>query len=246
MLLIPAIDLKDGKCVRLRQGRMEDSTVFSDDPVAMAARWVEAGARRLHLVDLNGAFAGQPVNAQVIRRIVQTFPDLPIQVGGGIRDQQTVETYLDAGVQFVIIGTKAVQEPGFINDLCAEYPGHIIVGLDAKDGRVAVDGWSKLSKHDVIDLARIFERYGVEAIVYTDISRDGMMQGVNVEATVRLAQAISIPVIASGGVSTLDDVRALCAVEKEGIMGAIIGRALYDGAIDLVEAQLLANTVGNG
>ncbi|MCU0806683.1 MAG: 1-(5-phosphoribosyl)-5-[(5-phosphoribosylamino)methylideneamino]imidazole-4-carboxamide isomerase [Candidatus Contendobacter sp.] len=246
MLLIPAIDLKDGKCVRLRQGRMEDSTVFSDDPVAMAARWVEAGARRLHLVDLNGAFAGQPVNAQVIRRIVQTFPDLPIQVGGGIRDQQTVETYLDAGVQFVIIGTKAVQEPGFINDLCAEYPGHIIVGLDAKDGRVAVDGWSKLSKHDVIDLARIFERYGVEAIVYTDISRDGMMQGVNVEATVRLAQAISIPVIASGGVSTLDDVRALCAVEKEGIMGAIIGRALYDGAIDLVEAQQLAHTVGNG
>ena len=225
---------------------MEDSTVFSDDPVAMAARWVEAGARRLHLVDLNGAFAGQPVNAQVIRRIAQTFPDLPIQVGGGIRDEQTVEAYLDAGVQFVIIGTKAVQEPGFVNDLCAEYPGHIIVGLDAKDGRVAVNGWSKLSKHDVIDLARIFERYGVEAIVYTDISRDGMMQGVNVEATVRLAQAISIPVIASGGVSTLDDVRALCAVEKEGIMGAIIGRALYDGAIDLVAAQQLANTVGNG
>ena len=246
MLLIPAIDLKDGKCVRLRQGRMEDSTVFSDDPVAMAARWVEAGARRLHLVDLNGAFAGQPVNAQVIRRIAQTFPDLPIQVGGGIRDEQTVEAYLDAGVQFVIIGTKAVQEPGFVNDLCAEYPGHIIVGLDAKDGRVAVNGWSKLSKHDVIDLARIFERYGVEAIVYTDISRDGMMQGVNVEATVRLAQAISIPVIASGGVSTLDDVRALCAVEKEGIMGAIIGRALYDGAIDLVAAQQLANTMENG
>ncbi len=246
MLLIPAIDLKDGKCVRLRQGRMEDSTVFSDDPVAMAARWVEAGARRLHLVDLNGAFAGQPVNAQVIRRIAPTFPDLPIQVGGGIRDEQTVEAYLDAGVQFVIIGTKAVQEPGFVNDLCAEYPGHIIVGLDAKDGRVAVNGWSKLSKHDVIDLARIFERYGVEAIVYTDISRDGMMQGVNIEATVRLAQAISIPVIASGGVSTLDDVRALCAVEKEGIMGAIIGRALYDGAIDLVAAQQLANTMENG
>ena len=246
MLLIPAIDLKDGKCVRLRQGRMEDSTVFSDDPVAMAERWVQAGARRLHLVDLNGAFAGQPVNAQVIRRIAQTFPDLPIQVGGGIRDQQTVEAYLDAGVRFVIIGTKAVQEPGFINDLCAEYPGHIIVGLDAKDGRVAVNGWSKLSKHDVVDLARIFERYGVEAIVYTDISRDGMMQGVNVEATVRLARAITIPVIASGGVSTLDDVRALCMVEKEGIMGAIIGRALYDGAIDLVEAQRLANTTGNG
>ncbi|MFZ1641206.1 MAG: 1-(5-phosphoribosyl)-5-[(5-phosphoribosylamino)methylideneamino]imidazole-4-carboxamide isomerase [Candidatus Contendobacter sp.] len=241
MLLIPAIDLKDGKCVRLRQGRMEDSTVFSDDPVAMAARWVEAGARRLHLVDLNGAFAGRPVNARVIRRIAQTFPNLPIQVGGGIRDEQTVDAYLDAGVQFVIIGTKAVQEPGFINDLCVEYPGHIIVGLDAKDGRVAVNGWSKLSKHDVIDLARIFERYGVEAIVYTDISRDGMMQGVNVEATVRLAQAISIPVIASGGVSTLDDVRALHAVENEGVMGAIIGRALYDGAIDLAAAQQIAS-----
>jgi phosphoribosylformimino-5-aminoimidazole carboxamide ribotide isomerase len=245
MLLIPAIDLKDGKCVRLRQGRMEDSTVFSDDPVAMAARWVEAGARRLHLVDLNGAFAGQPVNAQVIRRIAQTFPDLPIQVGGGIRDEQTVETYLDAGVRFVIIGTKAVQEPGFINDLCAEYAGHIIVGLDARDGRVAVNGWSKLSKHDVIDLARIFERHGVEAIVYTDISRDGMMQGVNVEATVRLAQAISIPVIASGGVSTLDDVRALCAVEQEGVMGAIIGRALYEGTIDLATAQQIAAGAAN-
>ena len=239
MLLIPAIDLKDGKCVRLRQGRMEDSTVFSDDPVAMAERWVKAGARRLHLVDLNGAFAGQPVNAQVIRRIAQTFPDLPIQVGGGIRDEQTVDAYLDAGVQFVIIGTKAVQDPHFISDLCLEYPGHVIVGLDAKNGRVATNGWSKLSKHDAIDLARIFERYGVEAIVYTDISRDGMMQGVNVEATVRLAQAVGIPVIASGGVSTLDDVRALRAVEQEGIMGAIIGRALYDGAIDLAEAQRL-------
>ena len=241
MLLIPAIDLKDGKCVRLRQGRMEDSTVFSDDPVAMAERWVKAGARRLHLVDLNGAFAGQPVNAQVIRRIAQTFPDLPIQVGGGIRDEQTVDAYLDAGVQFVIIGTKAVQDPHFISDLCLEYPGHVIVGLDAKDGRVATNGWSKLSKHDVIDLARIFERYGVEAIIYTDISRDGMMQGVNIEATVRLAQAIGIPVIASGGVSTLDDVRALRAVEQEGIMGAIIGRALYDGAIDLAEAQRLVD-----
>ncbi|HMQ12851.1 MAG TPA: 1-(5-phosphoribosyl)-5-[(5-phosphoribosylamino)methylideneamino]imidazole-4-carboxamide isomerase [Candidatus Competibacter phosphatis] len=246
MLLIPAIDLKDGKCVRLRQGRMEDSTIFSDDPVAMAERWVRAGARRLHVVDLNGAFAGQPVNAQVIHRIAQTFPDLPIQVGGGIRDEQAIDAYLDAGVQFVIIGTKAVQEPHFINDLCLEYPGHIIVGLDAKDGRVAVNGWSKLSKHNVIDLAQVFERYGVEAIVYTDISRDGMMQGVNVDATVRLAQAIGIPVIASGGVSTLDDVRALCAVEQEGIMGAIIGRALYEGDIDLAAAQQLADAAENG
>ena len=241
MLLIPAIDLKDGKCVRLRQGRMEDSTVFSDDPVAMAARWVKAGARRLHLVDLNGAFAGQPVNAQVIQRIAEAFPDLPIQVGGGIRDEQTVETYLNAGVQFVIIGTKAVQDPHFVSDLCIEYPGHIIVGLDAKEGRVAISGWSKLSKHNVIDLAQAFERYGVEAIVYTDISRDGMMQGVNVKATVQLAQAISIPVIASGGVSTLEDVTALCEVESEGIMGAIIGRALYDGAIDLAAAQQMVD-----
>ena len=245
MLLIPAIDLKNGKCVRLRQGRMEDSTTFSDDPVAMAGRWVEAGARRLHLVDLNGAFTGQPVNACVIRRIAQTFPDLSIQVGGGIRNEETVDAYLDAGVQFVIIGTKAVQEPHFINEICLEYPGHIVVGLDAKEGRVAINGWSKLSKHDVIDLAKIFERDGVEAIIYTDISRDGMMQGVNVEATVRLAQAIAIPVIASGGVSILDDVRALCAVEKEGIMGAIIGRALYDGVIDLATAQSLADAREN-
>lgn len=245
MLLIPAIDLKDGKCVRLRQGRMDDSTIFSDDPVAMAGRWVEAGARRLHIVDLNGAFAGQPVNAQVIRRIAQAFPELPIQIGGGIRSEETVETYLDAGVQYVIIGTKAVQEPHFVSDLCLEYPGHIIVGLDAKDGRAATNGWSKLSKHDVIDLAQVFERDGVEAIVYTDIGRDGMMQGVNVEATVRLAQSINIPVIASGGVSTLNDVQALCAVEQEGIMGAIIGRALYEGSIDLAAAQQLADATGS-
>lgn len=237
MLLIPAIDLKDGKCVRLRQGRMEETTVFSDDPVAMAARWVEAGARRLHLVDLNGAFEGRPMNAQVIRRIADAFPDLPIQLGGGIRDEATVDTYLNAGVQFVIIGTKAVKDPYFVSDLCLEYPGHVIVGLDARDGKVAVDGWSKLSKHDVIDMAQIFERDGVEAIVYTDISRDGMMQGVNVEATVELAQAVAVPIIASGGISNLADIRALCEVQQEGIMGAIIGRALYEGDIDLAEAQ---------
>ncbi len=241
MLLIPAIDLKDGKCVRLRQGRMDESTVFSHDPVAMAGRWVEAGARRLHLVDLDGAFAGRPVNAGVIRAIAESFPELPIQVGGGIRDEETVDAYLRAGVQYVIIGTKAVQENHFVNDLCLEYPGHIIVGLDAKNGRVAVDGWSKLSRHGVIELAQRFERDGVEAIVYTDIGRDGMMQGVNVEATVKLAQAITIPVIASGGVSNLDDIRALCAVADEGIMGAIIGRALYEGDIDLAAAQQLAD-----
>jgi len=241
MLLIPAIDLKDGKCVRLRQGRMEDETVFADDPLDMAQRWVDAGARRLHLVDLNGAFAGQPVNAHVIHRIADAFPDVPIQVGGGIRDEDTVQLYLDAGVQYVIIGTKAVSAPHFINDLCLEFPGHIIVGLDAKDGKVAIDGWSKLSHHDVIDMAQHFERDGVEAIIYTDISRDGMMQGVNVEATVKLAREITTPVIASGGISTMDDIKTLRAVAEEGIMGAIIGRALYEGSIDLAEAQKLVD-----
>lgn len=243
MLLIPAIDLKDGECVRLRQGRMEDVTVFSKDPVAVAGRWVDAGAQRLHLVDLDGAFAGKPVNAPAIHRITQAFPDLPIQVGGGIRDADTVEAYVDAGVQFVIIGTKAVKEPHFVESLCLEYPGHIIVGLDARDGKVAIDGWSKLSKHDVVHLAQILERDGVAAIVYTDIRRDGMMQGVNVQATATLARAISIPVIAAGGISTLDDLRALWDIKEEGVMGAIIGRALYEGDIDLGAAQRLLDSL---
>ncbi len=245
MLLIPAIDLKDGKCVRLRQGRMEDSTVFSDDPVAMAAQWVEAGARRLHLVDLNGAFEGKPVNGDVVHAIAEAFPQVPIQIGGGIRDEETVQAYLDAGVQYVIIGTKAVNHPGFVGDLCAEFPGHVIVGLDAKDGKVAIDGWSKLSKHDVIDMAQHFEEDGVEAIIYTDIGRDGMMSGVNIDATVKLAQAINIPVIASGGITNLDDVRALCAVEGEGITGAITGRAIYEGSLDFAEGQKLADELGS-
>jgi phosphoribosylformimino-5-aminoimidazole carboxamide ribotide isomerase len=246
MLLIPAIDLKDGKCVRLRQGRMEDETVFADDPVEVARRWVDAGARRMHLVDLNGAFAGKPVNTSVIQQIANAFPEVPIQVGGGIRDEDTVQLYLDAGVQYVIIGTKAVSAPHFVNDLCLEFPGHIIVGLDAKDGKVAIDGWSKLSHHDVIDMAQRFERDGVEAIVYTDISRDGMMQGVNVEATAKLASEISIPVIASGGITNLDDIAALQAVADEGIMGAIIGRALYEGTIDLAAAQKLVDERRDG
>lgn len=241
MLLIPAIDLKDGKCVRLRQGRMDDETVFGDDPVAVARRWVEAGARRLHMVDLNGAFEGKPVNAAAIRAVAEAFPDLPIQVGGGIRDEETVQAYLDAGVQYTIIGTKAVSAPHFINDLCVEFPGHIIVGLDAKDGKVAIDGWSKLSHHSVIDMAQRFEDDGVEAIVFTDIGRDGMMEGVNVESTVELARAIRIPVIASGGITSLDDIRALCKVADEGIMGAITGRAIYEGTLDLAEAQKLAD-----
>ncbi|MDH5300581.1 MAG: 1-(5-phosphoribosyl)-5-[(5-phosphoribosylamino)methylideneamino]imidazole-4-carboxamide isomerase [Gammaproteobacteria bacterium] len=240
MLIIPAIDLKDGKCVRLRQGVMDDSTVYSDDPVQVAARWVEAGAKRLHLVDLNGAFAGKPVNGEVIRRICQAFPDVPVQVGGGIRDEDTVQAYLDSGVQYVIIGTKAVNAPHFVEDLCLEFPSHIIVGLDAKDGKVAIDGWSKLSNHDVIDMAQRFEHIGVNSIIYTDISRDGMMNGVNIEATVKLAQSIRIPVIASGGITNLDDIRALKAVEGEGIMGAITGRAIYEGTLDFAEAQKLA------
>ena len=241
MLVIPAIDLKDGKCVRLRQGNMEDETVFGDDPVEVARRWVDAGARRLHMVDLNGAFAGKPVNAAAIQAVAQAFPDLPIQVGGGIRDEDTVQAYLDAGVQYTIIGTRAVSAPHFVNDLCLEFPGHIIVGLDAKDGKVAIDGWSKLSNHSAVDMAQRFEQDGVEAIVFTDIGRDGMMSGVNVDTTVALAQAIHIPVIASGGITSIEDIRALCGVSEEGIMGAITGRALYEGTLDLAAAQRLAD-----
>jgi len=239
MLLIPAIDLKEGQCVRLKQGRMEDNTVFSTDPVAMAGRWVEAGARRLHLVDLDGAFAGKPVNREVIQKIVQAYPDVPVQVGGGIRDEDTIQAYLDLGVQYVIIGTKAVTNPHFVSEVCAEFPGHIIVGLDARDGKVAIDGWSKLSHHDVIDMAQRFEQDGVSAIIFTDISRDGMMQGVNIESTVELANAIRIPVIASGGITSITDIEALCDVAEEGITGAVTGRAIYEGTLDFVEAQKL-------
>ncbi|AOV18180.1 1-(5-phosphoribosyl)-5-[(5-phosphoribosylamino)methylideneamino]imidazole-4-carboxamide isomerase [Acidihalobacter aeolianus] len=245
MLLIPAIDLKDGQCVRLRQGRMEDATVFSEDPLAVAERWVAAGARRLHLVDLDGAFAGSRRNAAIVEQIARTYPDVPVQVGGGVRDADTVQAYLDAGVSYVIIGTKAVSAPHFVNDLCLEFPQHIIVGLDAKDGRVAVDGWSKLSNHDVIDLAQHFEQDGVAAIVYTDINRDGMLSGVNVEATTRLAQSVHIPVIASGGVNNMDDIEALCAVEDEGVSGVIIGRALYEGTLDFTAAQKRADELAS-
>ncbi|MCX7110761.1 MAG: 1-(5-phosphoribosyl)-5-[(5-phosphoribosylamino)methylideneamino]imidazole-4-carboxamide isomerase [Proteobacteria bacterium] len=242
MLLIPAIDLKDGKCVRLRQGRMEDDTVFSDDPVAVAGRWVAAGAQRLHLVDLDGAFAGVPRNRDVIHAIRETYPDIQIQVGGGIRDEETIAAYLDAGVDFVIIGTKAVSAPHFVKDIVLDFPNHIIIGLDAKDGKVAIDGWSKLSHHDVIDLAQKFEHDGVSAIVYTDISRDGMMGGVNIEATARLARSIRIPVIASGGITNMDDVKAVGAIVADGVMGAITGRAIYEGTLNFEEARKLAET----
>lgn len=240
MLLIPAIDLKDGRCVRLRQGDMNDETVFSDDPVATAGRWVEAGAKRIHLVDLNGAVQGFPVNANIIGRIVEAYPDVEIQVGGGIRDLDVIQTYLDVGVDYVIIGTQAIRAPHFVDDACVEFQGRIIVGLDARDGRVATDGWSKLSRHTAVDMAKRFEDAGVEAIIFTDIGRDGMMRGVNVEATQALAQQVNIPIIASGGVTSLDDVRALCAVASDGITGAIVGRAIYEGTLDLREAQMLA------
>ncbi len=241
MLIIPAIDLKDGQCVRLRQGLMEDSTVFSDDPVAVARRWVEAGCRRLHLVDLNGAFAGEPVNGDVVTAIAAAYPGLPIQIGGGIRTLETIEHYLRAGVSYVIIGTKAVKEPAFVAEACRAFPGKIIVGLDAKDGLVATDGWAEVSSVRATDLAKQFESDGVAAIVYTDIARDGMMQGVNVEATVAMARASSIPVIASGGITNMDDIRALNAVAHEGICGAITGRAIYEGTLDVAEAQRLCD-----
>jgi phosphoribosylformimino-5-aminoimidazole carboxamide ribotide isomerase len=241
MLIIPAIDLKDGQCVRLRQGLMEDSTVFSDDPVATAQRWVDAGCRRLHLVDLNGAFDGRPRNAAAVEAIAAAFPQLPIQIGGGIRSLQTIEHYLQAGVRYVIIGTRAVREPAFVAEACRAFPGRVIVGLDARDGRVATDGWADVSEVLATELARRFEDDGVSAIVYTDIARDGMMQGVNVEATVAMARASSIPVIASGGISSLEDIRALCAVADAGISGAITGRAIYEGTLDLAAAQALAD-----
>ncbi|HWP19567.1 MAG TPA: 1-(5-phosphoribosyl)-5-[(5-phosphoribosylamino)methylideneamino]imidazole-4-carboxamide isomerase [Burkholderiaceae bacterium] len=237
MLLIPAIDLKDGQCVRLKQGDMNDSTTFGEDPAAMARRWVDAGARRLHLVDLNGAFAGKPVNEAAIKSILAEVGDeVPVQLGGGIRDLDTIERYLDDGLSYVIIGTAAVKNPGFLKDACTAFGGHIIVGLDAKDGKVATDGWSKLSGHEVIDLARKFEDYGVEGVIYTDIGRDGMLTGINIDATVKLAQALTVPVIASGGLAGMRDIEALCEVEDEGIEGVICGRAIYTGALDFAEA----------
>ena len=238
MQLIPAIDLKDGHCVRLKQGDMDQSTTFGEEPTVMARSWVSKGARRLHLVDLNGAFAGAPKNEMAIRQILKEVgSEVDVQLGGGIRDLDTIERYLDAGLRYVIIGTAAVRNPGFLQDACTAFGGHIIVGLDAKDGKVATDGWSKLSRHEVVDLAKKFEDYGVESIIYTDIGRDGMLSGINIEATVRLAQALTIPVIASGGLSNMADVEKLCAVEAEGIEGVICGRAIYSGDLDFAAAQ---------
>jgi len=237
MIIIPAIDLKDGHCVRLQQGDMKTATVFSEDAGAMAKHWVDQGAKRLHVVDLNGAFAGKPRNEEAVKAIVAAVgDDMPIQLGGGIRDLDTIERYLDDGISWIVIGTAAVKNPGFLHEACDAFPGHIIVGLDAKDGKVATDGWSKLTGHDVIDLAKRFQDYGVEAVIYTDIGRDGMMTGINIEATVNLAQALTMPVIASGGLNSLDDVKKLMAVEAEGIIGAITGRAVYEGKLDFKKA----------
>lgn len=241
MLMIPAIDLKAGRCVRLRQGRMEDDTVFSDDPVAMARQWFDAGARRLHLVDLDGAFAGAPRHAQVVTAIREAMPSLPLEVGGGIRNHETIDAYLDVGVSWAIIGTQAARDPGFVQEACERHPGRIIVGLDARDGWVAVEGWAEASGIEAVKLARRFARSGVAAIIYTDIGRDGMLGGVNVDATARIAREAGVPVIASGGMRNLDDVRRLAGAAGSGIEGAIIGRALYEGEIDLAEAQGLAD-----
>ena len=242
MLIIPAIDLKDGKCVRLKQGLMEESTIFSENPGQVAKQWTDLGARRLHLVDLNGAFAGKPVNESAIKAIVKEVDGaIPIQLGGGIRNLDTVEKYLNNGVDYIIIGTAAVKNPGFLHEACYAFPGQIIVGLDAKKGEVAIDGWAKLTGHNVIELAKKFEGYGVEAIIYTDIGRDGMLNGLNIEATEKLAEALSIPVIASGGVANLEDIRGLCSIAYSGVSGAITGRAIYEGTLDFKVAQALAD-----
>lgn len=242
MILIPAIDLKEGHCVRLRQGNMDDSTVFSEDPVAMAARWIDEGCERLHVVDLDGAFEGLPINADVIEEICASFPALEVQIGGGIRSIDTVEAYLEAGVNYVIIGTMAVKRPEFVTQLCSEFPGQVIIGLDARNGMVATHGWAEESALRALDLALQFEDQGVSAIVYTDISRDGMMQGLNVEATKCLAESIHVPVIASGGVTDMDCIHKLNAVKNSGIAGVIIGRALYENTISLHEAMAYIKT----
>ena len=246
MLLIPAIDLKDGHCVRLKQGYMDQATTFGEDPAAMARRWVDAGARRLHLVDLNGAFAGKPKNFAAIKAILKEVgEDIPVQLGGGIRDMDTIEKYIDSGLRYVIIGTAAVKNPGFLKDACSAFGGHIIVGLDAKDGKVATDGWSKLTGHEVADLGKKFQDWGVESIIYTDIGRDGMLSGINIDATVKLAQALTIPVIASGGLGSMCDIEQLCAVESEGVEGVICGRAIYSGDLDFAAAQARADALAD-
>ncbi len=242
MILIPAIDLKEGKCVRLRQGRMADTTVFSDDPVNMAAHWRDLGCRRLHIVDLDGAFAGVPRNAELIRDMVAQMGDVPVQVGGGIRSHEVIQGYVEAGVSAAIIGTRAIEDPGFLAEAAERYPEQIIFGLDARDGKVATEGWDKTSTLDAVDLAREAQKLPIAGIVYTDIDRDGMMSGLNIPATLRLAVESGVPVIASGGVTTLEDLSKLkeAFVDRPDLlMGAITGRAIYEGTLDLQAGQAL-------
>ncbi|MFM2343758.1 MAG: 1-(5-phosphoribosyl)-5-[(5-phosphoribosylamino)methylideneamino]imidazole-4-carboxamide isomerase [Pseudomonadota bacterium] len=247
MLLIPAIDLKDGQCVRLQQGDMEKSTVFSQNPSSMALKWQRMGAKALHLVDLNGAFAGSPQNKEAILEILGALEEadeyIPVQLGGGIRDLKTIEYWLDMGIHSVIIGTAAVKDPIFLKEACQVFAGHIMVGIDAKDGMVATDGWAKVSKYSVIDIAQRFEDYGVNSIIYTDIGRDGMLQGINIESTLKLAQSVNVPIIASGGLASIDDIEQLCELESEGIAGVICGKAIYTGAIDFEQAQQMVDEV---
>jgi phosphoribosylformimino-5-aminoimidazole carboxamide ribotide isomerase len=238
VIVIPAIDLKDGKCVRLEQGLMERDTVFNDNPGAQARIWEEQGAKLLHIVDLDGAFAGKPKNRSAIEAIVKAIK-IPTQLGGGIRDLATIEAYLDLGIDRVIIGTAAQRNPELVREACSRFPGRIVVGIDAKNGMVAVQGWAEVTDISAADLARQFEGFGVSAIIYTDISRDGMMQGPNLEATRALAESISIPVIASGGVSRLADIENLMAIESSGVTGVITGKAIYSGALNLTEAIAL-------
>jgi len=237
MLVIPSLNLKDGRCVQLRQGSMSGSEVFSDDPIDVAGRWFDAGARRLHLIDLDGAFSGGPINAALIKEIAQRFPNFPIQVGGGIRNIETIEAYLTAGVNYVIIGTKAVTDFEFVSDACKEFGGSIMLGLDTMNGKVTTAGRTSVSDVDAIALAKRFDGEGVSAIVCTDIARDGMMQGMNVNSVVRLAQASSIPVIAAGGIANMDDVRTIKELAVTGVYGVVAGRAIYEKTLDIVEAQ---------
>jgi phosphoribosylformimino-5-aminoimidazole carboxamide ribotide isomerase len=233
MVIIPAIDLKEGACVRLRQGRMDDATMFSDDPVAVAIRWRKAGARRLHIVDLDGAISGKPRHATQIKEIIEACPDMDVQVGGGIRDEHAVTTYLDSGAHWVILGTVAVKDPDFAADMCRSYRGKVIIGIDARDGCVSTQGWLEQSDISALSMAKRFSSLGAAAIIYTDISRDGMMSGINIRSTMELANSVTIPVIASGGAHNMQEIETLVASKSYGV---IVGRALYEGDIDLAEA----------
>jgi phosphoribosylformimino-5-aminoimidazole carboxamide ribotide isomerase len=237
MKIIPAIDIQNGNCVRLKQGDFTKETIFHSSPIDIAQKWVDEGAERLHIVDLDGARLGSPINMAVISKICDKFPSIPVQIGGGIRDLETAEKYLSAGASFIIVGTKAVENPNFIKILCSKFPKKVIVGIDAKNGEVATEGWLSISDKNAIDFAKIFENLGVAEIVYTDIEKDGMMKGLNIEATLDLAKNVKIPIIASGGVSCIEDIYKIGAYTKSGISGIIIGRALYEKKFNIEEAK---------